>query len=293
MKKNRTIIQELLVISCWVIAIGSLTCSCSADDNPVIKEDSYGRRMRQLTLDNASLTRATIDPSTFSAAWQTTDRPNYINLSALPTNVYYGALTPSTAGESTTLTGNVTCKNGDNIAVFFPNATPVQPSGEDAYFTIELSGQKGTLADIGTRYHYVYGVASGVSVNENTATGTIPEMKSLLSLCKFTFTKDSEAINVKSVQIGWWGITGDVGYPNTGTVTLSQNLEKVHAESGTPSGSLSVTLEATSTNVYVALFPCSEISFHFTVSDGTNTYTGTKKATMLEGRYYEVIITVQ
>lgn len=283
-----------MVISCWVIAIGALTCSCSSDDNPVIKEDSYGRRMRQLTLDNASLTRATIDPSTFSAAWQTTDQPNYVNLSALPTNVYYGALTPSNAGEFTTLTGSVTCKNGDNIAVFFPNATPVQPSGGDAYFTIDLNGQKGTLADIGTHYHYVYGVASGVSVNENTATGTISEMKSLLSLCKFTFTNNSEAINVKSVQIGW-GSTGAAGYPNTGTVTLNQDLENVHAVSGSPSGPLTVTLEeVTSTGIYVALFPCSKVfTFHFTVSDGTNIYTGTKKAKMLEGRYYEVVIEVQ
>jgi hypothetical protein len=43
----------------------------------------------------------------------------------------------------------------------------------------------------------------------------------------------------------------------------------------------------------VALFPCSDkLTFHFTVSDGTYTYTATKHAKMLEGNYYEVPVAV-
>jgi hypothetical protein len=46
--------------------------------------------------------------------------------------------------------------------------------------------------------------------------------------------------------------------------------------------------------VYVALFPCDDrLTFHFTVSDGTNTYTATKHAKMLEGKYYEVPVAVE
>jgi hypothetical protein len=46
--------------------------------------------------------------------------------------------------------------------------------------------------------------------------------------------------------------------------------------------------------VYVALFPCdSKLTFHFTVSDNdNNTYTATKTAKMLEGKYYEVPVAV-
>lgn len=53
-------------------------------------------------------------------------------------------------------------------------------------------------------------------------------------------------------------------------------------------------LTATPTGVvYVALFPDDvKNTFHFTVSDGTNTYTGTKKAVLKEGKYYAVDIAV-
>lgn len=274
--------------------IGVLLCSCSSDDETTTTDDGNGRRMRQLTIANASMTRATIDPSALTAAWATTDRPTYINLSALPSNVYYGTLTPSVAGETTTLTGNVNCIEGDDIAVIFPSVTPVQPASDDAYFTINLSGQKGTLDDIGARYHYVYGVASNVSVSGNTATGTIAEMKSLLSLCKFTFTNNGNPINVRLVQISW-GQDGSVGYPNTGTVILSEDPQDVYAEGNSPEGPLTITLdEATSTGVYAVLFPCDDkLTFHFTVSDGTNTYTGVKNAKMLEGKFYDVDISVE
>lgn len=276
--------------------VGIMLGACSSDDDTMTEEDG-GRSMRQLTIADASMgTRATIDPLSLNAAWELSDRPTYVNLSAqLSGELYYGMLTPTVAGTSTTLAGSVYCRQGDDIAVIFPTVTPVMSAGKDAYFTIDLSGQKGTLSDIGARYHYVYGVASGVTVSGDKATGTISEMKSLLSLCKFTFTHSGSPVSVKSVQIGW-GTNGATGYPQTGTVTLNQNPTEVHAEGDTPTGSLTVTLdEAFPTGViYVALFPCdSKLTFHFSVSDGTHTYTGTKSAKMLEGRFYEVEIAVE
>jgi hypothetical protein len=74
----------------------------------------------------------------------------------------------------------------------------------------------------------------------------------------------------------------------------------VSAVGGSSDGPLTITLdEANSAGVvYVALFPCDEkltekLTFHFTVSDGTNNYTATKKAKMLAGKYYEVPVTVK
>ena len=281
-------------IGYWFMVLAAALCSCSSDDDTKPQEDSNGRCMRQLTISNVSMnTRATIDPSSFAAEWATTDRPTYINLSAQP-NLYYGTLTPSDAKVSTTLTGNVYCGQGDDIAIIFPSVTPVLHSGGSVSFTIDLSGQKGTLTDIGTRYHYVYGMGSVTSTDGGTATGTISNTKSLLSLCKFTFTNEGSPVNVKSVQIAW-GQTGAAGYPQTGTVSLA-DPENVFAEGDAPNGPLNVTLDNANSEgiVYVALFPCEDrLTFHFTVSDGTNTYTATKNAKMLEGRYYEVTVEVE
>ena len=100
---------------------------------------------------------------------------------------------------------------------------------------------------------------------------------------------------MKSVQIGW-GLTGSVGYPQRGTGTVSLAApENVSVETDAPDGPLTVMLSEANAEgvVYVALFPCSDkLTFHFTVSDGKNTYTATKNAKMLEGKYYEVPVAV-
>lgn len=281
-------------ISYWFMVMAALLCSCSSDDDNTPQDDNSGRRMRQLTIQNVAMnTRAAINPSTYEATWETTDRPTYINLSELAEGLHYGTLTPSTASASTSLTGDVYCRQGDNIAVILPTVTPELPSGGTLSFPINLSGQKGTLTDIGARYHYIYGVGSVVSTEGSTATGSITNTKSLLSLCKFTFTHNESTVSVKSVKIGW-GTNGAVGYPNSGTVSLA-NPASVSAVTDDPSGPLTVTLDEPNAAgvVYVALFPCSDkLTFHFTVSDGTNTYTATKTAKMLEGKYYEVPVAV-
>ena len=283
-------------ISYWFMVMAALLCSCSSDDDNTPQDDNSGRRMRQLTISNVSMnTRATIAPSTYAVTWATTDRPTYINLSAQP-ELHYGTLIPSTAEASTTLTGSVYCKQGDNIAIVLPKVTPVLPSGGTLSFPINLSGQKGTLADIGARYHYIYGVGSVESTVGSTATGSITNTKSLLSLCKFTFTHKESTVSVKSVKIGW-GANGAVGYPNSGTASLADPAN-VHVTAGAPIADtpLVVTLDNANTDgvVYVALFPCNEkLTFHFTVSDNdNNTYTATKTAKMLEGKYYEVPVAV-
>lgn len=282
-------------ISYWFMVMAALLCSCSSDDDNTPQDDNSGRRMRQLTISNVSMnTRAAIDPSTYEATWETTDRPTYINLSAQP-ELRSGTLTPSAASASTSLTGDVYCRQDDKIAVILPTVTPELPSGGTLSFPINLSGQKGTLTDIGARYHYIYGVGAVESTEGSTATGSITNTKSLLSLCKFTFTHNESTVSVKSVKIGW-GTNGAVGYPNSGTASLADPAN-VHVTAGAPIADtpLVVTLDNANTDgvVYVALFPCSDkLTFHFTVSDGSNTYTATKNAKMLEGKYYEVPVAV-
>jgi hypothetical protein len=174
--------------------------------------------------------------------------------------------------------------------------TPVLPASGNAYYPIDLSGQKGTLADIGARYHYIYGVVEVTSTDNGTATGTISNTKSLLSLCKFTFTNGDKPVNVKSVLINYKAeYTGNlVGYPQAGTVSLA-DPENVSAKADASNGPLTVTLDNVNAAgvVYVAMFPeADKQTFHFTVSDGSNTYTATKNAKMLEGKYYDVPVAV-
>ena len=281
------------------VMIAALLGACSSDDSTTLQEDNNGRRMRQLTIQDVAMnTRAAINPSTYEATWETTDWPTYINLSA-QSELRYGTLTPSAAGASTTLTGSVYCTLGDNIAIVLPTVEPVLPSGGSLSYPINLSGQKGTLADIGARYHYIYGVGTVTSTDGGTATGSISNTKSLLSLCKFTFTHNNSLVNVKSVQINYKAeYTGNlVGYPQAGTVSLA-DPESVHvtADTGPYSSPLSITLDNANTAgvVYVAMFPeADKQTFHFTVSDGKNTYTATKNAKMLEGKYYEVPVAVE
>ena len=286
--------SSIKAIGFGMIVMTALLGACSSDDSSTPQEDNNGRRMRQLTIQNVVMnTRAAIDPSTYTATWATTDRPTYINLSAQP-ELRYGTLTPSAAGTSTTLTGSVYCTLGDDIAIILPTVTPELPANGSLSYPINLSGQKGTLADIGARYHYIYGMGTVTSVDDGTATGTINNTKSLLSLCKFTFTYGGNPVSVKSVQIGW-GTNGAAGYPQTGKVSLA-NPGNVSAEADSPNGPLNVTLDDANAEgvIYVVLFPCdTKLTFHFTVSDGTNTYTATRYAKLLAGRYYEVPMAVE
>lgn len=298
----------MFIISC--LAMGVVLCSCSSGDdapaNPTpTPPGDDGRAMRQLTISNMPMSRrVAIDANTYAATWEAGDHATYFNLS----NPWYGTLTATSAGVSTSLSGSVYCRLGDYLAVIYPAvATIGQPAGNDAYFTIALSGQRGTLEDIGDRYHYVYGVGEVTAVDGGTATGTISNTKDLLSLCKFTFKKEGTPVGVKELKISY-GSAGTVGYPQTGQVTmpLTDVIADVHVEAGDPSGTkLDVTLPVDNPNptgvVYVALFPGGyynaqdgdgRLVFHFTVTDGSYTYTGTKKAVLEEGKYYEVDIAV-
>lgn len=295
--------RMMLIVSCLAMGVGLCSCSSGDDSAPNPLADD-GRAMRQLTITDAPAAsrRVAIAPDTYAATWETGDQATYFNLS----NPWEGTLTASSAGSSASLSGSVYCTAGDYLTVIYPTvATIEQPSGNDAYFTIDLSGQKGTLEDIGDHYHYVYGVGEVTSVEGNTASGTISNTKGLLSLCKFTFKKEGTPVSVKTLQISY-GSTGGAGYPQTGQVSMTDVIANVHVEADAPSGTpLTITLPDANSNpmgvVYVALFPGGyydtqygdgRLVFHFTVSDGTNTYTGTKKAVLKEGKYYAVDIAV-
>ena len=280
-----------IVICCTTLVVCLPACS-SDDDSPLpgIEEDADGRALRQLTISDASLTRATIDDATHAATWDAGDVATYVNLSLLPGGMKFGDLMAASSAQTTLLQGQVYCGLGDNLALIYPSVTPAK----DGYYTLKLTGQKGTLADVGQRYHYVFGVAEVKKVDKenNTATGEASSMKSLLALCKFKFSDGTNPIAVKELKIKW-GKTGGVDYPLSGTVTLSTTSSTNNVKvlpSDSDKGTLTITLDKpTIEGVYVVLFPeAQSLTYHFTVKDGSDDiYTGTAEAKLSAGKYYD------
>jgi len=273
-----------------LLLLGIALVSCSSDDEQ--QQDTDGRKLRQLTIAEVPVTRATLSDSgsTLGAAWEAGDLATYFNVTTFrPYDMHSGVLTASASASTSAFTGTVYCTTHDMVALFYPHQdVPIQDPNRGK-FTVKLAGQDGTLATIAKNFHYVYGVAEVTSVTENTANATISNMKSLLAVAKFTFTDGTNPIPVKTLTINY----GDknVGYPPTATVTPSADVSNV---SPVPVGSkewnpLTVTLGSETTDgVYVALLPISKFDFHFTVTNSSGTYTGTAKATLKEGKYYPV-----
>ncbi len=283
----------------WAFCLLSLSMtltSCSSDGDEPEGADS-GRKLRQLTISEVPLTRATLTDNTgaLGAAWKAGDKATLVNVSALPLELLYGHFTATSNAVTSSFTGSIGCEPQDKLALIYPK---VEPQTGNGTFTINLSGQKGTLDDVATNYHYVYGVGEVTPVTETTATAAISPMKSLLAVAKFTF-KDADtdaAIPVKTLSISYYDkIYGDqVGYPQTATVVPKLDPESLALTTqAQPWNPLTVTLNAeTSDGVYVALFPITNDYFHFTVTGSGGTYTGTASATLKAGKYYPVTLTL-
>ncbi len=301
--KKTTLLRTAAVLA---VTAGSLLCgttltSCSSDnDEP---ENSLpateGRRVRQLTISEVPLTRATLTDqgTTLGAKWKVGDKATVMDLTA-PIEVLYTTLTAKTAAETSAFEGSINWNVGkdDRLALIYPE---VSLATGNAAFTVSLSGQKGTLSDVADRYHYIYGVAQVNSVTETTATATISPMKPLLAMAKFTF-KDkatNEAIPVTTLTINYRDefTGGVVGYPQTATVEPKEKPDELEL-TWEPQGDngwepLTITLGTeTSDGVYVAMFPCTNNPFSFSVSGSEGTYTGTATAKLQAGKYYPVAL---
>ncbi len=305
----RTKEQFLMLWMLGGMMLAGLT-ACSGDDDTATNDNASqtaddGVKVRRLTITEAeggaaearqALTRASLtEGDGLTAKWTAGDALTYCNLSRVDGNSdapYSGGLTAASTAATSQFTGNVTCLKGDYLAVVYPAATFTTNS----QYTIALSGQDGTLAGLATNYHYVYGKAQVTAVTDAAADATMPKMKSLLTVCKFSFVDKAtnEAIPVKSLSISYGGTGSDKGtYPQTATVSLKDTDDaildqaNVHATGATGTGALTVTCPTAQEAVYVALLPTSaQRTFNFSVSDGSgNSYTGTAKATLTEGEY--------
>jgi len=298
---RKTIFFSLLALMLNV----SAGCSGSDDDDAKPTVDDNGRRPRMLTVtEEAGETRTTLtsENNELTAKWNVGDEVTCCNLlySEVSGSPQTANLKAASDERVSQFTGTVTCGSGENLAIVYPVTTF---SGSSSFrYTISLAGQDGTLETLAKNFHYVYGVATVTGVTGTTANATMAKMKSLLTVCKFSFVNkaDSSPITVSSLDIcySYDGVGGSTdSYPQSATVTANGNPDDVHAieaPSGAVGGAspLTVRLTPPADAVYVALLPvgssASKRTFRFTVtaSDG-NTYTGKASAWLNEGGYVE------
>ena len=294
--------------------LAGLTACSGDDDTKSTKETEKApveneAKVRRLTITEVegdaadvkqALTRATLeeDESGLVPSWEAGDELTYCNLSRMQYNgeedvPVSGNLTATTTAATSQFTGNVTCIAGDYLAVVYPATTTFTASDNTFSYTLPLTGQDGTLAGLATRFHYVYGKAQVTAVTDATADATMRKMKSLLTVCKFSFVDKSNdaAIPIKTLTVSYGGSSSDAGkYPQTATVAIGANTEQahVHAAGVEGDGALTVTCSTAQAAVYVALLPtAAQRTFSFTVTNDNGTYTGTAKATLTEGEYVE------
>ena len=302
-----------------------LGTACSTNNNPDQPKQQAELKPRTLIVQTSPqpspqergiqrLPQATItdEGTTLDALWEINDAVFYRNLSR---NEYIDPDTKKSVPLSGTLRadkaeriasftgGRVWCTADDQLALIYPN-NPVNFTFHDdpltASYTISVAGQNGTLAKLAKDFHHIYGIASVVSVTETTANAELAEMKSLLTVCKFSFEDENgNQLPICTLQINYSGGYYVDTYPQEGKVSIAQNVSawdvtvdpvrKTTGEGGKP---LTIDTKGVNpTEVYVALFPDMGVTYSFTVISNTDnaatdgTYTGTATATLNEGEY--------
>lgn len=304
-----------------------LGTACSTTNNPDQPKQQAELKPRTLIVQTSPqpspqergiqrLPQATITENgdVLDALWDAGDEVFYRNLS-YNYNYYYeddegkplsGTLRADKAERIASFAGDrVWCAEDDQLALIYP-ALDVENHPElftfydsplSAEYTISVAGQDGSLATLAKDFHHIYGIASVVSVTETTANAELAEMKSLMTVCKFSFVDENipgTPLPISTLQIKKGGTGLYVGtYPQKGTVSIAQNVSawdvSVDPEwETTADGGKPLTIDTKGVNpteVYVALFPDMGATYSFTVTSGGNTYTGTATATLKEGEF--------
>lgn len=280
-----------------IMLTGLTACSGNDEVNDVLDDSVKVHRLTITQTEDAAAARQTVtraslteDDGILTASWTAGDGLTYCNLSRVDHGnsyaPYSGSLTAVSTAVTSQFTGDVYCLANDYLAVVYP-ATTFETN--DSY-NISLTGQDGTLSTLATKYHYVYGKATVTEVTSTTAKATMGKMKSLLTVCKFSFKdKDTDAdIPISTLEISY--STGDSNngkYPQSASVAIGVNTaqDDVHATGTNITAPLTITASGL-TEVYVALLPTiAQRTFSFTVTNASGTYTGTAKATLAEGEY--------
>lgn len=288
--------KDIMIFLCGVMLVAGTACkSQNTPEDKTVQKRHLTIKMSDSAASPRRIVNADItdEGTTLLAEWKAGDEATYCNLSQQNLGTAYtGTLTAATSGIKTDLNGDVECMANDYLAVVYPaNGTFVYNDPGTTYtYTFPLSGQDGTLATLATSYHQVYGRAYVLSVDDKTATATMDKMQSLLTICKFSFKdKATDAVlPINTLTISYGGSDSKTGkYPQSASVTVSNLTENSEAQAvgSTPSEALTINAGG-ATEVYVALLPeTGSCEYKFTVTSGSNTYTGTAEAHLKKGEY--------
>ncbi|MBQ9427289.1 MAG: hypothetical protein IJU36_06630 [Paludibacteraceae bacterium] len=307
-----------------------LGTACSTTNNPDQPKQQAELKPRTLIVKTSPqpspqergilrLPQATIteNEGVLDALWNAGDEVFYRNLSY--SNDYYdddedeshslsGTLYADKDASIASFTGEqVWCAEENQLALIYPKIDKsaidlsLVESQLTASYTISVAGQDGSLATLANKYHHIYGIASVVSVTGTTANAELAEMKSLLTVCKFSFVDESDnqlPICTLEIKKGGTGSPYIGTYPQEGTVSIAQNVSawdvSVGPEWKEPSaGGTPLTIDTKGVNpteVYVALFPDMGATYSFTVTNSNGTYTGEATATLNEGEFVPATI---
>ncbi len=301
-----------------------LGTACSTTNNPDQPKQQAELKPRTLIVTEVEsrkskverrLPQATITENgdVLDALWNEGDEVFYRNLS-YSEDYYeddegkplYGVLEADKDGSVASFSGDrVWCAEEDQLALIYPALDPLAFTFHDnplsAEYTISIAGQDGSLATLAKDFHHIYGIASVVSVTETTANAELAQMKSLMTVCKFSFEDKNHPgtplpISTFKISVSDGYYVGT--YPQQGTVSIAQNVSawdvsvdpewKTTGEGGKP---LTIDTKGVNpTEVYVALFPDMGATYSFTVTSTTGaatdgTYTGTATAVLKEGEF--------
>ncbi len=279
--------------------------------HPIGQSPSLTKERGLLRLPQATITE---NGDVLDALWNEGDAVFYRNLSYSydyyvnddDSKPLYGTLYADKEASIASFSGDrVWCDETNQLALIYPapdletnpSAFTFHKDLLTAEYTISVAGQNGTLAKLAKDFHHIYGIASVVSVTGTTANAELAQMKSLMTVCKFSFEdKDhpgtSLPISTLEIKIGGEAYYVNT-YPQQGTVSIAQNVSawdvsvdpdwKTTGEGGTP---LTIDTKGVNpTEVYVALFPAAGVTYTFTVTNSDGTYTGTATATLKEGEF--------
>ena len=241
-----------------VIAIGLASCSSDLNNEekaPVGPNETAVRSLSIATGDAKTRSEVNIDAGN---KWVAGDRFMAYNrtFTGSSSESRYGVLTASSDGTNTKLEGQIACKNGDELGIFYPGSyvTGFDQGKMPVIMTASyINGNKGQDGSEANLKYFDYSFGKGkVTVNGNSASGSV-DMKKLYSVLELDFTVGGTKLtNIKKLVLSNVYTEAVYNIPNNGL----EDYETGAIEVNSP-----VALE----KVYVAILPQNHFSPTFEV----------------------------
>ena len=241
-----------------VIAIGLTSCSNDLNNEekaPVGPNETAVRSLSIATGDAKTRSEVNIDAGN---KWVAGERFMAYNrtFSGSSSESRYGILTARDGGTSTRLDGQIACKNGDELGIFFPGSyvTGFDQGKMPVIMTASyINGNKGQDGSVANLKYFDYSFGKGkVTVNGTSASGSV-DMKKLYSILELDFAVGGTKLtNIKKLVLSNVYTEAVYNIPNNEL----ENYETGAIEVNSP-----VALE----KVYVAILPQNHFSPTFEV----------------------------